>query len=51
VAEGSTVQVFLDLVTGAVVRMPAPLRERIVAFEGRSLPTRGAGLARAGRQP
>jgi acyl-CoA thioester hydrolase len=45
VAEGSTVQVFYDLAAGAVARMPAGLLERIAVFEGRTLPTRAAGLA------
>ena len=40
VAEGSSVQVFLDLSSGTVWRMPAGLRERIADFEGRELPRR-----------
>jgi acyl-CoA thioester hydrolase len=40
VADGSTVQVFYDLRTGKVIRIPGPLRERIQAFEGRQLPGR-----------
>ena len=50
VAEGSTVQVFYDLVAGTVARMPPGLRERIAAFEGHPLPTRAAGAAPMGRR-
>ena len=42
IADGSTVQVFLDLETGKVMRMPTDLVERISAYEGRDLPTRAA---------
>lgn len=40
VAEGSTVQVFYDLVSGHVRRIPTELVARLTAFEGRTLPTR-----------
>lgn len=42
IADGSTVQVFYDLRTGSVMRMPPDLLERIRTFEGRDLPTRAA---------
>jgi acyl-CoA thioester hydrolase len=38
VADGSTVQVFYDLPSGRVRRIPPELRERMESFEGRSLP-------------
>ena len=41
VADGSTVQVFLDLASGRAMRVPADLVERLTTFEGRSLPSRG----------
>ena len=41
VADGATVQVFYDLTSERVVRIPAELRERMEAFEGRPLPSRG----------
>ena len=44
VADGSTVQVFYDLVTGKVVRMPPDLLARIRDFEGRPLPRRPTGV-------
>jgi acyl-CoA thioester hydrolase len=42
VADGSTVQVFYDLETGRVIRIPPELRARMEAFEGRPLPSRSA---------
>jgi acyl-CoA thioester hydrolase len=42
VADGATVQVFYDLATGRVIRIPAELRARMDAFEGRQLPPRAA---------
>ena len=39
-AEGSTVQVFYDLTSGKVVRMPADLVETIRTFEGGTVPSR-----------
>jgi len=42
IADGSTVQVFYDLTTGSVMRMPSDLLARITAFEGRDLPSRAA---------
>ena len=39
VADGATVQVFYDLTSERVVRIPAELRERMEAFEGRPLPS------------
>jgi acyl-CoA thioester hydrolase len=41
-ADGSTVQVFYDLESGKVMRIPAELMEQITVFEGRPLPTRAA---------
>ena len=43
IADGSTVQVFYDLVRSSVIRMPDDLRERMAAFEGRELPRRSTG--------
>lgn len=43
VADGSTVQVFYDLVGGKVMRMPPDLLAGLSAFEGRGLPPRPAG--------
>lgn len=43
VADGSTVQVFYDLQSGKVIRMPPGLSDRISAFEGRPLPVRAVG--------
>jgi acyl-CoA thioester hydrolase len=43
VADGSTVQVFFDLPSGRVRRIPPELRERMEAFEGRPLPARAGG--------
>lgn len=43
VAEGWTVQVFFDLRSGEVARVPEELRARIEAFEGHPLPQRPAG--------
>ena len=43
VADGSTVQVFYDLVSGRVMRMPASLLASLTAYEGRELPTRPGG--------
>jgi acyl-CoA thioester hydrolase len=40
VADGSTVQVMVDLATGRVARFPAELRSAIEAFEGHPLPGR-----------
>jgi acyl-CoA thioester hydrolase len=40
IADGSTVQVFYDLVTGRVMRMPGSLLADLAEFEGRELPTR-----------
>jgi acyl-CoA thioester hydrolase len=40
VADGSTVQVFFDLVSGRIRRLPAGLVDRLTTFEGRPLPTR-----------
>jgi acyl-CoA thioester hydrolase len=40
IADGSSVQVFYDLTSGKVVRMPADLLATIGAFEGRALPRR-----------
>jgi acyl-CoA thioester hydrolase len=45
VADGATVQVFYDLASGRVVRLPAELRDRMEALEGRSLGPRSAGDA------
>jgi acyl-CoA thioester hydrolase len=42
VADGATVQVFFDLERGRVIRIPAELRARMEAYEGRALPVRGA---------
>ena len=42
IADGSTVQVFYDLESRKVVRMPPDLLERIRTYEGRPLPTRAA---------
>lgn len=42
IADGSTVQVFYDLVAGTVMRMPVQMLERLADFEGRVLPTRPA---------
>ncbi|MEA2621366.1 MAG: acyl-CoA thioester hydrolase [Chloroflexota bacterium] len=39
VADGETVQVMFDMKAGRVTRLPADLRERIEAFEGRAIPT------------
>ena len=39
IADGATVQVFYDLTTGKVIRMPADLLETMSAFEGGLLPT------------
>jgi acyl-CoA thioesterase FadM len=44
VADGSTVQVFYDVVTGKVVRMPPDILARIGDFEGRRLPNRPTGV-------
>ncbi len=43
VADGSSVQVFYDLVRGRPMRTPAGLVEDLTAFEGRELPPRPAG--------
>lgn len=43
VADGSTVQVFYDLATQRITRIPADLVDRLVAFEGRALPGRARG--------
>ncbi len=43
IADGSTVQVFYDLVSGRVMRMPASLLASLTAYEGRELPTRPGG--------
>ncbi len=40
VADGSTVQVFYDLVSGKVMRMPAGLLASLQAYEGRGFPGR-----------
>jgi acyl-CoA thioester hydrolase len=40
VADGSTVQVFFDLPSERIMRMPRDLLDRLVAFEGRALPAR-----------
>jgi acyl-CoA thioester hydrolase len=40
IADGSTVQVFFDLGTGRVMRMPALLLASLTAYEGHALPTR-----------
>ena len=40
VADGATVQVFYDLTSESVIRIPAELRARMEAFESRSLPPR-----------
>lgn len=45
VADGSTVQVFYDIASGKVMRMPPELRERIATFEDRVLPARGHEVA------
>jgi acyl-CoA thioester hydrolase len=42
VADGSTVQVFYDLESARVIRIPAELRARMDAFEERVLPARPA---------
>lgn len=42
VAEGSSVQVFYDLVRGTLARMPGDLLARMAELEGRSLPRRAA---------
>jgi acyl-CoA thioester hydrolase len=43
IADGSTVQVFFDFVEGRVMRIPEVMAQRLVEFEGRSLPGRPAG--------
>ena len=43
VADGATVQVFYDLATGKVMRMPPKLAGRLADFEGRELPGRPPG--------
>lgn len=43
VADGSTVQVFYDLIAGKVMRMPASLLAGLRAYEGHELPTRPGG--------
>jgi len=43
IADGSTVQVFYDLESAKVMRMPQDLLGRITAYEGRVLPSRPAG--------
>ena len=40
VAEGSTVQVFFDLASGRIVRIPGDLVGSLKAYEGRDLPAR-----------
>jgi acyl-CoA thioester hydrolase len=40
---GTTVQVMFDYGSGASVRVPDELRDRLEAFEGRPLPTRRQG--------
>jgi acyl-CoA thioester hydrolase len=40
IADGSTVQVFYDLVSGRVRRMPPALSASLSLYEGRELPTR-----------
>ena len=42
VADGWTVQVFYDLKSGRVMRMPQPLLQQIIEYEGRVLPTRAS---------
>jgi len=43
IADGSTVQVFYDLVAGNVQRMPASMVASLRQYEGRELPRRVAG--------
>jgi acyl-CoA thioesterase FadM len=43
IADGSTVQVFFDFVEGKVMRIPEAMVQRLVEYEGRSLPSRPAG--------
>jgi acyl-CoA thioester hydrolase len=43
IADGSTVQVFFDFSEGKVMRIPEAMVQRLVEFEGRSLPSRPAG--------
>jgi acyl-CoA thioester hydrolase len=42
IADGSSVQVFFDVVDGRVMRIPEDMLERLAAFEGRPLPSRPA---------
>jgi acyl-CoA thioester hydrolase len=43
IADGSTVQVFYDLSSARVMRMPPELLSQLADYEGHELPTRGAG--------
>jgi acyl-CoA thioester hydrolase len=40
IADGSTVQVFSDVVDGRVMRIPEAMQAQLAAFEGRRLPSR-----------
>jgi len=40
IADGSTVQVFFDVVDGRVMRIPEAMQAQLAAFEGRPLPSR-----------
>ncbi len=42
IADGSTVQVFFDVVAGRVMRIPAAMLARLAEFEERPLPSRPA---------
>jgi len=44
IADGSSVQVFYDLATGRVMRMPPELVARLAEFEGREIPGRPPGV-------
>jgi len=41
VADGSTAQVFFDMASARIMRIPADLVARLTTYEGRALPARG----------
>lgn len=45
IADGSTVLVFFDFVEGRVTRIPASMVQRLIEFEGRTLPSRPASAS------